>query len=183
MKLWIVDWKSHPLGETTLICMMSLIQYFQYILLTLVFCWPVRILSLRSSKILELMSHTVVLLYFVIGSGIYTVKILYIVLTDSNPGLSEEMSTEWSLHVPVLELKSFLRVINVAGGGATIWQEMALGTWQINGRIILCHSQFESGCIISQTWCQWTRTWSYSLVVNDSYTSQLPINRSTLNWQ
>ena len=66
----------------------------------------------------------------------------------------------------------------VAGGGATIWQGTALEECA-GGRIVLRHSQFESGHNIKRT-CGTSspvvgRTVS---VVNDSYTSQLTINIS-----
>ena len=66
----------------------------------------------------------------------------------------------------------------VSSDGATIWQGTALEgcTGQ---RIILRHSQFESGHSISQT-CGASRLVSgrATSIVNDSYTSQLTINVS-----
>ena len=66
----------------------------------------------------------------------------------------------------------------VTGNGATVWKGTALEECA-NSRIVLRHSEFESGYSISQT-CGASgpvlgRTFS---VVNDSYTSQLTINVS-----
>ena len=66
----------------------------------------------------------------------------------------------------------------VAGGGATIWQETALQECT-GGRIILRHSQFVSGHIISQTCGTSGPVVGRAIsVVSDSYSSQLTINVS-----
>ena len=64
----------------------------------------------------------------------------------------------------------------MAGGGATIWQGTALEECA-GGRIILRHSQFESGHNINQIcMCKWTSSWSCCF--SCECTSQLTINVS-----
>ena len=66
----------------------------------------------------------------------------------------------------------------MAGGGATIWQGTALEECA-SGRIILRHSQFESGHNISQICGASGPVVGHAVsVVNDSYTSQLTVNVS-----
>ena len=69
-------------------------------------------------------------------------------------------------------------VCAVAGGGATIWQGTALEECA-NGRIILRHSQFESGHNINQSCGVSGPVGGRAIsVVNDSYISQLTVNVS-----
>ena len=66
----------------------------------------------------------------------------------------------------------------VAGGGATFWLGTALEECT-GGRIILRHSQFESGYNINQTCGASGPVVGHAVsVLNDSYTSQLTINVS-----
>ena len=66
----------------------------------------------------------------------------------------------------------------MAGGGATIWQETALEECP-GSRIILRHSQFESGHNTSQTCGASGPVIGHTIsVVNESYTSQITINVS-----
>ena len=127
------------------------------------------------------------LLSFVIGSGTYmqferslTLDFtIYLLPTNynSHPGFSEENELRMitSCTCPGYEV---VFECTVAGGGATIWQGTALDECA-GGRIILRHSQFESGHNISQTCGASGPVVGRAVsVMNDSYTSQLTINVS-----